>query len=113
MNWRFWQKSAEQGSQGGSRTIPEPVARYTVVELKQKAEWVWNLMAVERSCPETRHDYRVRVFEAMKVNAANVHVKDYRSLDNYPELIVLQGRYSKKTGDVRLDPDWELRLKAA
>lgn len=113
MNWRFWQKSAKQESQAGSRTIPEPVARYMVVELKEKAEWVWHLMAVERPCPETRHEYYVRVFEAIKVNAEKVPVRDYRSLDNFPELIILQGTYNKKTGDVRPDPAWEQRLKAA
>lgn len=113
MNWRFWKESASQGSPSGSRTIPEPVARYMVVELKEKAEWVWHLMAVERKCPGTRHDFNVRVFETAKVNAENVRVRDYGSLDKFPQLIVLQGTYNKKKGDVRLDPAWESRLKAA
>ena len=113
MDWKFWQKSAKQRSQVGPSTIPEPVARYMVVELKEEAEWVWYLKAIERSCPETRYDYEVRVFEAGKVNAENVQVRDYTSLDNFPGLIVLQGTYNKKTGDVRPDPAWEPRLKAA
>jgi len=119
MNWKFWQKSAMQwpnrtsGTQAGPTTIPEPVARYMVVELEEEAEWVWYLKAVERSCPGIRYDYDVRVFQTQKVLAENVQVRNYGSLDKYPELIVLQGTYNKKTGEVRPDPSWEARLKAA
>lgn len=112
MNWKFWQKSGTQGSQGAT-TIPEPVARYMVVEMNKKAEWVWHLKAVERPCPEARYLFEVRVFEAHRVMAQNVALRNYSSLDNFADLIVLQGKYSKKTGDVWPDPDWEVGLKAA
>ena len=109
MNWKFWQKSATQKSQAaeerltGPTTIPEAVARFMVVELKKEAEWVWYLKAVERSCPENKHLFDVRVFEAGTTLSENVQIRDYKSLDNHPELTVLQGRYNRKTGDMQTE----------
>lgn len=106
MNWKIWRKSATEDGQktGGATTIPEPVARYMVVDLQEEAEWVWHLKAVLNPRPDNKHVYDFRVFEAGKAMAVNLHVKDYASLDEYPEIIILQGSYHRKSGDVWAEP---------
>ena len=65
------------------------------------------------SLPGKQTSFDIRVYEADKVLSAGVGVRDYTSLDNHPELIVLQGRYNKKTAEVHLDQFHEQQLKAA
>lgn len=117
MNWKFWQKitheSGDDGKLSGPTTIPEPVARYMVVDLKKNAEWVWYLKAVVRPRLETKHEFDFRVYEGGKVTAENIRVWDYTSLDNYQSLIVLQGTFNRKTGEVRTDLPDDVSLQAA
>jgi hypothetical protein len=115
MNWKIWRKSAHEDIQktGGATTIPEPVARYMVVDLQEEAEWVWYLKAVLSPRPESKHVYDFRVFEAAKAMAKNVQVQNFASLDNHPELIVLQGSYHRKSGDVWAEPGAGMRGRKA
>jgi hypothetical protein len=45
----------------------------------------------------------VRVFDDHEVAAAKVRVKDYTSLDDHPELILVDGWYNKKKSDTHLN----------
>ena len=108
MNWKLWQRSDKKNSEPKAviltapAFLPEPVAKYLVVTLKQKAEWIWSLKAVERSRPEEKKVFDVRVFDPAKVNLRNVAVRDYNSLTAYPELIAFEGWYNKKTREAQL-----------
>ena len=119
MNWKFWQKDdgsrelEKQKKMAAPRTIPEPVARYMVVDLKENAEWVWRLMAVERPMKGKKHEFDVRVYESGKVVAAGCKVMDYASFDDHPEQVVLECWYHRKTGEVVPAPDWEREIPKA
>jgi hypothetical protein len=105
MNWKFWPRIAKRDSDrtAGPTTIPEPVARYMVVDLQAEAEWVWHLKAVLRLRSDSKHVYDFRVFEGGLAMAKNVVIQDYASLEPYPDMIVLQGAYHRKSGDVWAD----------
>ena len=75
----------------GSRSIEELVGRQMVVDLKRDPDWVWQLRSVVRQRSGGAHRFDFRVFDAAQVAAKGVKVKDYTSLDNYPELVLYQG----------------------
>lgn len=108
MNWKFWQKSNKQNPQlnpvvlTAPSVLPEPVAKYLVVTLKQEAEWVWGLKAVERSRPQEKRVYDVRVFDQAQIHKRNIDIRNYNSLDAYPELIAFEGWYNRKTREAHL-----------
>jgi len=119
MDWKFWQKSDKQNSRpkvvilAAPGFLPEPVAKYLVVTVKQEAEWIWSLKAVERSRSEEKKVFDVRVFDKAQVNMKNVHVRDYNSLNAYPELIAFEGWYNKKTREAQLTAGMGSMPKAA
>jgi len=108
MDWKFWHKSDKQSSHPKAVILtapgylPEPVAKHLVVTMKQEAEWVWDLKAVERSRSQEIKVFDVRVFDNAQAKMRHVNVKDYNSLDAHPELIAFEGWYNKKTREVQL-----------
>ena len=117
MNWKFWEAfssdSEREGRLAGPTTIPEPVARYMVVDLKEEAEWVWRLKAVLSPRPGSKHEFFFRVYEESKTAAMRVKVQNYSSLDAHKSLIILEGSFNRKTGVVIDDRQEDLSLKAA
>jgi len=121
MNWKFWQKEIKRHESPNGKehlppptTIPEPIARYMVVDLKEEAEWVWQLKAVERPVYGAEiHEFKARVYEESRVSSANIKVHNYKSFDKHPDLIVLQATYNRKSGDVQQESAADRHLKAA
>ena len=117
MNWKFWEvfsnDSERENRLAGPTTIPEPVARYMVVELKEEAEWVWRLKAVLSQRPGSKHEFFFRVYEESKVAAQGIRIQNYSSLDAHKSLIILEGSFNRKRGDVREDRQEDFSLKAA
>lgn len=110
MNWKFWEKKQEGTAPGGAETgkypgpkrIHETVGRYLVVKLQADPDWVWNLKAVERPRPESKTAVDVRVYDESRTASKNVVIKDYRSLDAHPDLILYEGWFDKKTMKVEI-----------
>jgi hypothetical protein len=108
MDWKFLRKSDKQHSHPKAVILtapgylPEPVAKYLVVTLKQEAEWIWSLKAVERSRPEDKKVFDVRVFDNAQVKGSQVDIRDYNSFDAHPELVAFEGWYNKKTREAHL-----------
>jgi len=78
------------------------VGIYLIRELKQNANWVWKLKAVVRPRPESKDAFDFRVFDQAQAAAGKVKVKDYNSLNEHPDLILYQGRFDKKSGEVQI-----------
>jgi hypothetical protein len=107
----FWKKKTKTGepSKPKMKKLPAPssiedtLARKLIVDLKQDPDWVWKLHSVvcQRSGGGQRFDFRV--FDAVRVAATRVEVKDYTSFDDYPELIVYQGWFDKESGEVHFE----------
>lgn len=85
------------------RSIEELVGRQMVVDLKQNPDWVWQLRSVVRRREGGKHRFDFRVFDAAKVAAKGVKIKDYTSFENYPELVLYQGWFDKVSMEVHFE----------
>lgn len=86
----------------GPRDIPPPLGSYMVVSMNVDPDIVWNLKAVMRQREESADAVDVRLFSRAKADAKNVSVKNYLSLDAYPDLILYEGWWNKKTKVIQL-----------
>jgi len=87
----------------GPKCIPELVGRHLVVEQKQNPDWARKLKAVVRPRPEDKDAFDFRVFDEAQAAAKKVTIKDYSSLDEYPDLIVYEGWFDKKAMKVQME----------
>ena len=85
------------------KDIPELVGRYLITELKQNPDWVCRLKGVVRPRSDGKDRFDFRVFDETQVAGTKVIVKDYNSLDEHPDLILYQGRFDKKSGEVQIE----------
>lgn len=103
MSWRFWKKKSttvelsevKEERLSKPKDIPQPAGRYLVVDLGKNPDWVWKLKSVVRR-QEEKYRYDVRVFDEIQSRARGVSVRDYTTLDEYPDLILFEGWYDKK-----------------
>jgi hypothetical protein len=84
------------------KDIPELIGRYLIRQMKKEPDWVWKLKGVVRPRLEGKDAFDFRVFDEAQVAAKKVTVKDYTSLDEHPDLILYQGRFDKKSGEVQI-----------
>ena len=84
------------------KDIPELVGRYLIRQMKKDPDWVWKLKGVVRQRSEGKDAFDFRVFDEAQVAAKKVAIKDYTSLDEHPDLILYQGRFDKKSGEVQI-----------
>jgi hypothetical protein len=84
------------------KDIPELVGRYLIRQMKKDPDWVWKLKGVVRQRSEDKDAFDFRVFDEAQVAAKKVAIKDYTSLDEHPDLILYQGRFDKKSGEVQI-----------
>jgi len=111
MFWKFWKKKPAREEPSKIRVerlprpkdIPELVGMYLIRELKQNADWVWKLKAVVRPRPESKDAFDFRVFDQAQVAAWKVKVKDYKSLNLYPDLILYQGWFNTESMKVQIE----------
>ena len=119
MDLKFWHKTDKQNSHPKAVILPapgylpEPVAKYLVVTMKQEAEWIWGLRAVERLRPQEKKVFDVRVFDNAQAKMRQVDVRDYNTLDAHPELIAFEGWYNAKTREAQLTVGLGTMPKAA
>lgn len=102
----FGKKNAS-GAQGqrlpGPTHIPDDVGRALVVELKQDPGWTWSLKAVLKPTSE-RGGFEVRVYEEKQAESRGVRVRDFKTFDEHPDLILFEGDFNKKTHAARIRP---------
>lgn len=80
----------------GPQEIPELAGRNLVVAKKLDPDYVWHLKAVIRGNPSRgKKVCDVRVFDEAKAAEKKVKVKDWTTLDQYPDLILYEGWFDK------------------
>lgn len=101
----FWNKNSHKGEEkvSGPRDIPEIVQHYLVTEKHMNGDLVKLLKAVLQKGSTEDTGFQVRVFDDSEAIAKNVHVKDYRSLDESADLILYEGWFNKGEKKVRLE----------
>lgn len=85
----------------GPKRIPDLIGQSLVVNFKEDPNWVWTLLAVMKP-KEEKDQFDIRVFSDSMANTAKVSVKDFKTLDAYPGLILFEGSYDKKNKKARL-----------
>ena len=100
MFWKWKETKEGDVKLPGPKGIPELVGRYMVVEEKKDPNWVWKLKAVVRPAGKKKAFY-CRVFDEAQVAQSGVEVKDWTSLDEYPDSILWEGYFDKETNTAR------------
>ena len=111
MHWKFWQRQATNGQSptpGGEKLpkpkeLPQQIGMFLVVNDKLDPDYVWTLKCVVRPRPERKRYFDFRIFDPAQAANAKLHVVNYTSLDNYPELVLFKGRYDKDVRDPEMD----------
>ena len=99
-------KTTEMGKElklPGPKDIPEPIGNYLVRELKWQPIDVWELKAVllPRADSETTFDFRV--YNEGHLMGKKVKIKNHTSFDDFPELVLFEGWFDKKSGKVHIE----------
>ena len=88
----------------GPKDIPDEVGQQLVVNHKEDPDWVWRLKSVMKpDGSEVKDTYRIRVFAEHMAGATKVTVKDFTTLDAYPNLILYEGVFNKKAKFAKLE----------
>ena len=105
MNWKFW-KTENKNSQGSNqrssilpkpRDLPTQVGMHLVTKLKMDPDWVWSLKGVLRPTSE-KQNFEIRIFDPKDAVISDVVVKNFNSLDDFPEMILFEGCFNKNNG---------------
>jgi hypothetical protein len=105
MNWKFWNtenKNHPGLSQRSSKLpkpqdLPNPIGIHLVTQLKLDPDWVWTLMGVVRPTIE-KQIFDIRIFDPKEAVISDVVVKNFNTLDDFPEMILFEGSFNKNTG---------------
>lgn len=101
--WKFWKKyELDREANSKSKGVPDIVGRKLTIHLGKDPDWVWNLKAVARRRPDMEHVYDIRIFNAADAASKHIKVKNFTSLDSYPELILFEGSYDKRKNSVEI-----------
>jgi len=105
MNWKFWkaENKNDQGLNQRSSNLPKPkdlpsqVGMYLVTQLKLDPDWVWSLKGVVQPATE-KQNFEIRIFDPKEALISDVKIRNYNSLDDYPEMILFEGSFNKNSG---------------
>ena len=111
MSWKFWKRGLTPDETSEEKVkalakpkdMPEPVGSHIISQMGYDHHWAWKLKTVVRPKQEIKHCFDIRVFDPDEAAAKKVKVADYTSLDYYPELIIFEGWYNKKTWKVSIE----------
>ena len=116
MNWKLWltskialapaqQGRSRQGSsrQGRPRDLPQAVGRHLVVDKGCDPDWVWSLKCVRKSQGDSKSLYDIRIFNPLDAAQNHLAIKDYTSLDDHMDLVLMSGTYDKNHEKASLD----------
>lgn len=87
----------------GPKTISGLVQKYLVAEWKMDADLAPLLKAVVRKSATGETAFNIRVFDESEALAKKVHVENYTSLDEHPDLINYEGWFDERAKQVKLE----------
>lgn len=100
--WNFWKrKPAEKELLKAEKLtrphhLPQAVGR-EILRLGKDPVWVWHLKSVVCPNHKKKDRYNVRVFDETQTSAQGIDVENYNSLNQYPELILFEGWYDRRS----------------
>lgn len=106
MGWKFWQrdddKDASKIKLPKPKEIPERIGRHLVVQEKMDPDYVWTLKCALKPNSESQTSFDFRVFSEDSSQNKGLTVVNYDSLDADSELIILQGRFDKRSNQIEI-----------
>jgi len=101
----FWGKKSakEEEKLRGPGMIPGLVEKHLVAERMMDPDLVKLLKALVRKGATGETAFNIRVFDESEAIAKKVQVKDYTSLDQYPDLIIYEGQFDEGSKQVKLE----------
>ena len=105
MLWKFWQKNKEASAlkEEKPKDLPSRLGKYLVVDLQYDPDWVWSLKVTSRKRKNYHYVYEFRVFDPVSAKMNAREIRQFSSLDDYPEMIFFDGWYNKD--------NWEMDVK--
>ncbi|BBO70341.1 hypothetical protein DSCA_42710 [Desulfosarcina alkanivorans] len=107
MNWKFWKKEARDTAVAVKRPklprprdLPEEVGRKMVVAMKLDPDLVWSLKYVSRPMELHRSASEFRIYDPATAHHKGLVVKNWISLDDFPDMVLYTGNYDKSTSTV-------------
>jgi hypothetical protein len=105
MNWKFWKTdnkhdhrlNHESSELPKPKDLPDRIGIHLATQLKLDPDWVWTLQGVVRPTNE-KHNFEIRIFDPEEAFLSDVIVKNFSSLEDFPELILFEGCFNKYTG---------------
>jgi hypothetical protein len=87
----------------GPKKLPIEITRYLTRILGHSPNWVQGLMYAEQPKAGIKNICDVRVFDELITTGNKVYVKNFISLDDFPDLILFKGWLNKDDGTAILE----------
>lgn len=106
MNWKFWEikKSNSLNELSKPKELPSRLGKHMVVNLKYDPDWVWTLKIVTLSVAGQGSKVHFRLFDPESTRLQGLIVRDFNTLNGYPDMIAFNGWYNKDTWGIEMDP---------
>ena len=100
----MFRKHEEKGEKlPGPKEIPGLVQNHLIAERKMDPDLARILKAVVHKNPKGEKTFNIRIFDESEAGAKKIQVKDYTSLDEYPDLIIYEGWFDEAAKQVELE----------
>lgn len=87
----------------GPKEIPEIVAKHLTDQMKMTPMYVQFLKALMYPDSRSKDAFKIRIFDESETEVKKIRVQNYVTLDQYPDLILYEGWFDKKTKQVELE----------
>ena len=87
----------------GPKFLLDMLIDYLVKQMAKEANWVRGLSMVMRPRSGGGKGFDVRIFAQYEAASSSAKVKDYTTLDQYPQLILFEGWFDKESKKVELE----------
>lgn len=96
-------KAPEVGKLPGPKEIPEVVAKHLTEKMKMPSMYVQILRTVMYPDTASAGKFKIRIFDESETAVKKIKVQNYTTLDQYPNFILYEGWFDKKTKQVELE----------
>jgi hypothetical protein len=109
MKWSIWNRrqsaaDPKAGKLPKPKELPTAVGRHMVVNLNWDPDEAWRLKAVFLPRMGDSDRPAIRIYDPDEAFRSRIEVKNYRSLDAHPELIVFEGWFDRSSNEIDLHP---------
>lgn len=107
-------EKASAGKVKGSkpRDLHAAIGREMIVTYKNDPDWVWQLKQVQKPSEQEPKMFEFRVYDPLAATNKGIIVRDYFSLDDYPNLILYHGWVNLKNNDAHVAAGADIAIQS-